>query len=246
MESGKELEENHMKGNEHWHDPVAESYAATISHKVPGYHLLHELTVDVLETEIKGAASRILTVGAGGGEKIINMLQRKEDWLITGVDPSASMLDMAKQRVSKLHMETRVTWYETALNKVSAEAVYDAAVSLLVIHFVENRLPFLQEIAQRLQPGAPFVLAFIQGEMNSSAFQQELHMLSLFMKRQGLGKEVFSSFHDRLGRATYPVPEEEMRGHLIEAGFRDIRPYFQAGMIKGLVCKRGRRKADER
>lgn len=71
-------------------------------------------------------------------------------------------------------------------------------------------------------------------------------MLSLFMKRQGLGKEVFSSFHDRLGRATYPVPEEEMRGHLIEAGFRDIRPYFQAGMIKGLVCKRGRRKADER
>ncbi|MEC0983730.1 class I SAM-dependent methyltransferase [Bacillus safensis] len=166
-----------MKGNQHWHDPVAESYAATISHKVPGYHLLHELSVDVLETEIKGAASRILTVGAGGGEEIINMLQRKEDWLITGVDPSASMLDMAKQRVSKLHMETRVTWYETALNKVSAEAVYDAAVSLLVIHFVENRLPFLQEIAQRLQPGAPFVLAFIQGEMNSSAFQQELHML---------------------------------------------------------------------
>ncbi|MFK4461194.1 class I SAM-dependent methyltransferase [Bacillus safensis] len=144
-----------MKGNQHWHDPVAESYAATISHKVPGYHLLHELSVDVLETEIKGAASRILTVGAGGGEEIINMLQRKEDWLITGVDPSASMLDMAKQRVSKLHMETRVTWYETALNKVSAEAVYDAAVSLLVIHFVENRLPFLQEIAQRLQPGGP-------------------------------------------------------------------------------------------
>lgn len=235
-----------MSVNQHWHDPVAESYAATIAHKVPGYHLLHELTVDRVEIELMGAASRMLTVGAGGGEEIINMLQRKEDWLITGVDPSASMLDMAKQRVSQLHMQARVTWYETALNKVSAEAVYDAAVSLLVIHFVENRLPFLQEIARRLQPGAPFVLAFIQGEMNSSAFQQELHMLSLFMKRQGLGKEVFSSFNDRLGRATYPVPEEEMRGHLMEAGFRDIRPYFQAGMIKGLVCKRGRREADER
>lgn len=246
MESGKELEENHMKGNQHWHDPVAESYVATILHKVPGYHLLHELTVDVLETEIKRASSRILTVGAGGGEEIINMLQRKKDWLITGVDPSASMLDMAKQRVSQLQMEARVTWYETTLNKVSAEAVYDAAVSLLVIHFVENRLPFLQEIAQRLQPGAPLVLAFIQGEMKSSAFQQELQMLSLFMKRQGLEKEVFSSFKDRLGRATYPVPEKEMRGHLIEAGFRDIRPYFQAGMIKGLVCKRGCREADER
>ncbi|MFX0109148.1 class I SAM-dependent methyltransferase [Bacillus pumilus] len=235
-----------MKGNQHWHDPVAESYAATIAYKVPGYQLLHELTIDVLETELKGAASRILTVGAGGGEEIINMLQRKEDWLITGVDPSPSMLDMAKQRVAQLEMESRVTWHEASLDKVSAEPVYDAAVSLLVIHFIEKRQLFLEEIARRLQPDAPFMLAFIQGEMKSQAFQQELHMLSLFMHRQGLEKEVFTSFKDRLGSATHPVPEEEIKEHLIKAGFEDIRPYFQAGMIKGLVCKRGRREADKK
>ncbi|MGG1695900.1 class I SAM-dependent methyltransferase [Bacillus zhangzhouensis] len=235
-----------MKVNQHWHDHVAESYAATIAHKVPGYHLLHELTVDVLETELKGAASRILTVGAGGGEEIINMLQRKEGWQITGVDPSPSMLDMAKRRVAQLHMEERVTWHETALDKVSAETVYDAAVSMLVIHFVKDRLPFLQEIARRLQPEAPLVVAFIQGDMKSHAFEKELHMLSLFMQRQGLEKEVFTSFKERLGDTTHPVSEKEMRGHLIKAGFEDIRPYFQAGMIKGLVCKQGRREADER
>ncbi|WP_282059753.1 class I SAM-dependent methyltransferase [Bacillus pumilus] len=235
-----------MKGNKHWHDPVAESYAATIAYKVPGYQLLHELTIDVLETELKGAAPRILTVGAGGGEEIINMLQRKEDWLITGIDPSPSMLDMAKRRVTQLEMESRVAWHETLLDKVSAEPVYDAAVSLLVIHFIEKRQLFLEEIARRLQPDAPFMLAFIQGEMKSQAFQQELHMLSLFMQRQGLEKEVFTSFKNRLGSATHPVPEEEIIEHLIKAGFEDIRPYFQAGMIKGLVCKRGRREADEK
>ncbi|MCY9672347.1 class I SAM-dependent methyltransferase [Bacillus pumilus] len=235
-----------MKGNQHWHDPVAESYAATIAHKVPGYQLLHEMTIDVLETELKGAASCILTVGAGGGEEIINMLQRKEDWLITGVDPSPSMLDMAKQRVAQLEMEARVTWHEASLDQVSAETVYDAAVSLLVIHFIEKRQPFLEEVARRLQPGAPFVLAFIQGELKSQVFQQELHMLSLFMQRQGLEKEVFTSFKNRLGHTTHPVPDEEIKEHLIKAGFEDIRPYFQAGMIKGLVCKRGRREADEK
>ncbi|MBD3858880.1 class I SAM-dependent methyltransferase [Bacillus sp. 28A-2] len=235
-----------MKGNQQWHDPIAESYAATIAHKVPGYHLLHELTVDVLETELKGKASRILIAGAGGGEEIINMLQRKADWLITGVDPSPSMMGMAKKRVAELQMEARVTWHETALHKVSAETVYDAAVSLLVIHFVKERLPFLQEIARRLQPGALLLVAFIQGEMKSRTFQQELHMLSLFMQRQGLENEVFASFKARLGRAAHPVPEEEMRGHLIKAGFEDIKPYFQAGMIKGLVCKRGRREPDEK
>ncbi|NQD50663.1 class I SAM-dependent methyltransferase, partial [Bacillus altitudinis] len=73
-----------MSVNQHWHDPVAESYAATIAHKVPGYHLLHELTVDRVEIELMGAASRMLTVGAGGGEEIINMLQRNKDWHITG------------------------------------------------------------------------------------------------------------------------------------------------------------------
>ncbi|MEH7734566.1 class I SAM-dependent methyltransferase [Bacillus pumilus] len=235
-----------MKGNQRWHDPVAESYAATIAHKVPGYQLLHELTIDVLETELKGAAPRILTVGAGGGEEIINMLQRKENWLITGVDPSPSMLDMAKQRVAQLEMEARVTWHEASLDKVSDEPVYDAAVSLLVIHFIEKRQLFLEEIARRLQPDAPFMLAFIQGEMKSQAFQQELHMLSLFMQRQGLENEVFTSFKNKLGSATHPVPEEEIKDHLIKAGFEDIRPYFQAGMIKGLVCKRGRREADEK
>lgn len=71
-------------------------------------------------------------------------------------------------------------------------------------------------------------------------------MLSLFMQRQGLAKEVFSSFKNRLGHTTHPVPEEEIKEHLIKAGFEDIRPYFQAGMIKGLVCKRGFREADER
>ncbi|WP_144519902.1 class I SAM-dependent methyltransferase [Bacillus pumilus] len=235
-----------MEENQHWHDPVAESYAATIAYKVPGYQLLHELTIDVLETELKGAASRILTVGAGGGEEIINMLQRKEDWLITGVDPSPSMLDMAKQRVAQIEMEARVTWHEASLNTISAEPVYDAAVSLLVIHVIEKRQLFLEEVARRLQPDAPFLLAFIQGEMKSHACQQELHMLSLFMQRQGLEKEVFTSFKNRLGSATHPVPEKEIKEHLIKAGFKDIRPYFQAGMIKGLVCKRVRREADEK
>ncbi|AVM25942.1 class I SAM-dependent methyltransferase [Bacillus pumilus] len=235
-----------MTENQDWHDPVAESYAATIAHKVPGYQLLHELTIDVLETELKGTAPRILTVGAGGGEEIINMLQRKEDWLITGVDPSSSMLNMAKRRVAQLQVEARVTWHETSLDKVSAEPVYDAAVNLLVIHFVEKRLPFLKEIARRLQSDAPFVLAFIGGEMKSHAFQQELHMLSLFMQRHGLEKDMFTSFQNRLGCSTHPVPEEEIREELIEAGFEDIRPYFQAGMIKGLVCKRGHSEADEK
>lgn len=232
-----------MSVNQHWHDPVAESYAATIAHKVPGYHLLHELTVDRVEIELMGAASRMLTVGAGGGEEIINMLQRNKDWHITGVDPSPTMLEMAKRRVAQLHMQDRVTWYEMALDKVPVEKSYDAAVSLLVIHFVKDQLTFLQEIARRLQPGAPLVLAFIQGDPETPTFQQELHMLSLFMKRQGLGKEVFTSFRERLGVTTYPVSEEKMTAQLTEAGFQDIRPYFQAGMIKGIVCKRGNRKA---
>ncbi|MGV2541690.1 class I SAM-dependent methyltransferase, partial [Bacillus pumilus] len=110
-----------MKGNQHWHDPVAESYAATIAHNVPGYQLLHELTIDGLEAEVKGAASRSLTVGAGGGEKSINMLQRKEDGLIKGIETSPSMLDMSTQRVGQLQMETRVIWHETGLDRVSAE-----------------------------------------------------------------------------------------------------------------------------
>lgn len=236
-----------MSLNQHWHDPVADSYVATIAHKVPGYHLLHELTVDLLEAELKRPAPRILTVGAGGGEEIMNLLHRTKDWHVTGVDPSKPMLDMAKHRVAQLHMQERVAWHELTLEKVKDEAVYDAAVSLLVFHFVQERerVPFLQEIARRIKPGAPFVMASILGDMDSKAFQQELHMLSLFMERKGLGNEVFTSFKERLGDTTHLVSEEDVRGHLTQVGFENIRPYFQAGMIKGFICERGGREAEE-
>uniref|UniRef100_UPI002896F5E2 methyltransferase domain-containing protein n=1 Tax=Mammaliicoccus sciuri TaxID=1296 RepID=UPI002896F5E2 len=90
-----------------------------------------------------------------------------------------------------LHMQGRVTWYETALDNVPVKKLYDAAVSLLVIHFVKDHMTFLEEIARRLEPGAPLMMAFIQGAPETPAFRQELHMLSLFLKRQGLGKDVF-------------------------------------------------------
>ncbi|MGE6630568.1 class I SAM-dependent methyltransferase [Bacillus sp. NPDC077027] len=225
--------------NKNWNDLVAESYIATIEHKVPGYQLLHELTVDVLTATLPAEQHQnILVVGAGGGEEMVHVMERNKHWSMTGVDPSKPMLDMAKRRVDSLQMSQQVTWMETTIDQVQEEPVYDAAISLLVFHFVKDKQQFLQEIGRRLKPGAPLVIAAIQGGIETKVFEQELKALSVFMRRQGLAETVFSSFQDRLGESTIPIQTGELLNGLKQAGFERVNPFFKALMIEGFVCYR--------
>ncbi|WP_235523355.1 class I SAM-dependent methyltransferase [Sphingobium sp. Leaf26] len=74
------------------------SYARDAPNKVPGLADLHRMAMLLLAEQAAGDA-RILVVGAGGGLETRAMAETQAGWRFTGVDPSAPMLDLARQTV---------------------------------------------------------------------------------------------------------------------------------------------------
>jgi tRNA (cmo5U34)-methyltransferase len=139
--------------------PVGE-YAQTIQRVNVGYDLLFTLTHCFLRT-LEQSELDLLVVGVGGGAEIERFLPDNPGWRLTGVDPSREMLALAQAKVEELGVQERVTLLRGTVEDLAAEARFDAATCLFVLHFLpdEAKRETLREIARRLRPGAPLLLA---------------------------------------------------------------------------------------
>jgi len=139
-------------------DPASVArYAQSTPQKVPGFADLHRMAM-VLLAERAPEAANILVVGAGGGLELKAFAEAQQGWRFVGVDPSLEMLDLARRILGPLRqrVELHHGYIDTA-----PTGPYDGATCLLTLHFLgrDERLRALQEIRQRLKPGAPLIVA---------------------------------------------------------------------------------------
>ena len=132
-------------------------YAESTPRRVPGFADLHRMAM-VLLAEHAPEAANILVVGAGGGLELKAFAEAQQDWRFVGVDPSLEMLDLARRTLGPL--QQRVELHRGYID-TAPTGPYDGATCLLTLHFLERdeRLRALQEIRQRLKPGAPVIVA---------------------------------------------------------------------------------------
>lgn len=101
-----------------WESPEATNYAASISAKIPGYANLYEMGARLLRAALNARAAetgaetadrppRILIVGAGGGQELETFGRAEPSWRFVGIDPSAVMLEQARQRIRGTEIESR-------------------------------------------------------------------------------------------------------------------------------------------
>ncbi|MBM7326120.1 class I SAM-dependent methyltransferase [Agrobacterium sp. S2] len=133
------------------------SYVDETPLKVPGLADLHKMATVLLE-EQASSAPHILVVGAGGGMEIKTMAQSRPNWRFLGVDPSAPMLDIARQTTS-LYAD-RVEYLLGTVD-LAPRIPFDGATCLLTLHFLgmDARLQLLRGIRDRLRPGSALVVA---------------------------------------------------------------------------------------
>ncbi|MET4173952.1 tRNA (cmo5U34)-methyltransferase [Bradyrhizobium sp. LA6.1] len=124
---------------------------------VPGYNSMLSMAAILLGERAREDA-RILVLGAGGGLELNAFAQAQPRWTFDGVDPSAAMLNLAKQTLGPL--ASRAHLHQGYIDD-APEGPFDGATCLLTLHFVdvEERLRIASEIRRRLKPGAPFVAA---------------------------------------------------------------------------------------
>jgi tRNA (cmo5U34)-methyltransferase len=216
---------------------ASSSYAEGPPRQVPGYASLHRM-VSMLLAERTPDAGRVLVLGAGGGLELKALAEAHPGWTFDGVDPSADMLELARQAVGP-HIE-RIALHHGYID-AAPDGPFDAATSLLTFHFIprDERLDTLRQIRLRLKPGAPFVLAHIsfpQTEPERSAWiarhvvwsaPADTPPAQLEASRQAIGT-----------RLSILAPEEE-EAMLREAGFTGVSLFYAALSFKGWVAYAG-------
>lgn len=193
-------------------DPaVADTYADRAARFVPVYREIHRMAA-VLMDEHAPQDARVLVLGAGGGLETKAFAQTHTGWTFDAVDAAAAMLDLAVRTLGP--DASRVRMHKGYIDDAPA-GPFDAATSLLTLHFIEHdeRRRTSAAVRRRLAPGAPFVVMHLSFPQRDDAEKA----------RTSIAADV-------------PVltPEQD-RAILQDAGFTDVTEFFSAFTFRGWV-----------
>lgn len=201
---------------------------------VPGFEGLHRMT-GLLLAERAPQDAHVLVLGAGGGLELGALAQAYPGWRFTGVDPSAKMLELAKQVMGP--DADRAELVEGYIED-APESPFDAATCLLTLHFLGSaeRERTLREIRRRLKPGAPFVAAHSSFPQGPGEREQWMLRYAAFAVSSGTdpaqAQEMLKQVQANLDLLSPEDDEELMRA----AGFTQVQMFYAAFTWRGWVA----------
>lgn len=117
---------------------------------------------------------RLLDIGAGTGRLMLQAAERSA--AVTGIDPSAAMLGVARQRLaSRPHALVRADGARLPF----ADHSFDAVVSVTALCFVDDPAALLAEAARVLSPGGRLVI----GELNRRSLWGIVRRIEALVRR---------------------------------------------------------------
>ncbi len=193
-------------------------------------HLLVHLILQDLP-----ARARILCVGVGTGAEILSLAKIHAEWSFVGVDPSAPMLAVCRDRLERADLLDRCELIQGHVEDAPEGAAFDAALSILVAHFVglEDRTGFRARIRDRLKPGGYFVSTEIAYDLDSTGFPAMLTNWERVQKLMGATRQSLQALPDTLRKSLSIVSPTKTEGLLRAAGYALPVQFFQAFLIRG-------------
>lgn len=185
--------------------------------------------------------SRILCVGVGTGAEILSLSKEYPQWTFVGVDPSAAMLAVCRERMARSGVLDRCELIHGYVQDVPDAESFDATVSFLVGHFVKRaeRRDFYQGMHRRLKRGGAFVNTEISFDLDSKEFPAMLEHWKRVQSLMGATPESLNSL-PRLLRDTLTVlAPSEAEDIMRASGFALPTRFFQAFMIAGWYARKG-------
>ncbi len=210
----------------------ADEYGRQSRIALAGYDACHELCACMLAASARDVeAPRILVVGAGGtAGEIIAAARLEPSWTFVAVDPSPSMMEVARAHIADAGLDGRVEFITGSLVEIPDEASFDAAMMIGVLHHIQGEIAkrdLMNELAKRLKAGAPLVLAG-----NYRAYSSEPLLLAAWAQRwrmNGAGPDEMRTKMDRiLQGAEPPRSEEAVVAILTETGFETPLRFFSS------------------
>lgn len=215
------------------------SYEDEIRLLLPGYEALHTIALAVLEASLPQGASRVLVVGCGTGTELITLACRCPDLQIDALEPSRAMADAARWAIAQAGLEQRITIQRCTLEAREANERYDAALCLLVGHFLPDdgrRLGFLEALARSLRVGAPALIAELEDLGAGQARAVESHLR--WSRSVGLAEPRLEVLEQRMRGGFAALTPARLEALCEEAGLELSWTFFQALSLVGRIVIR--------
>jgi len=220
---------------EMFRDPEAiRQYAEGPPRFMPGYADMQIMTA-ILLAERAGTDGEILVLGAGGGLELCAFADLYPAWRMTGIDPAAAMLELARANLGS--RADRVTLIE-GLIEAAPTGPFAGACSLLTLHFLpaDERLRTLRELHARMAPGAAFVAAHSSFPQAPAAERERwLARYAAFAVAKGADAEMAAKAHKAVSATLElldPSADEEL---MRKAGFTGVAQFYAGFTWRGWV-----------
>ncbi|MFP6842601.1 MAG: class I SAM-dependent methyltransferase [Acinetobacter sp.] len=212
---------------------VVDGYDLHIRKLIPGYEVVHQQIQALLKTYVKEHA-HILIVGCGTGYELGYLLQLFPHWTFTATDLSTTMLEKAKQYIQPLNASHRVQFILSDVTELKNEQSYDAALSILVTHFVsfQYKSNFFEAIYESLKLQG----IFITFDLTKIKSDQELEILKHVCEANGLTTSQSAAMIERLEDDFYPLSEQETFEQLKLSGFDFVERFTQILSYQGYLA----------
>jgi tRNA (cmo5U34)-methyltransferase len=179
--------------------------------------------------------AHVLCVGIGTGAEILSLSKSFPEWTFVGVDPSIGMLDVCRERLSNAGVLHRCELIHGYVHDVPPGENFDAALSILVAHFVkrEERLNFYQAMCGRLCTNGILINTEISFDLNSQEFPLMLKNWEAVQSLMGGTPESLANLSVQLREMLSILSPIETENLLNQSGIHLPVRFFQAFMING-------------
>ena len=184
---------------------------------------------------------KVCDLGSGNGAATEALLKHTGTITATLVDPSDSMLEGAKVKLSKYKGITYLkASFHDLLNQKSDPGAHDMFVSAQAIHHLETdeKAMLFRLIHEKLSPGGLFINIDVvkppTEELEAAYFSTWADQMRELMDRHGVTgfspEDVIAEFKSPES-ANRPDTLETQLGALKDAGFRGVDCYFKSGIF---------------
>lgn len=215
-------------------------YDTLIRQVVPGYDDLHIAVLAEL-TPVADDAD-VMVVGIGAGAELVTLGRARSGWRLTGVEPSAQMIAITRERLRRAGLDARVRIHAGYTDGLPDERAYDAATLVCVMHFLLDdgaKLALLRSIASRLRPGARLILVDGCGARGTPQFEADWNGWMQFIRGKGLTGTELDAYRRQVEAGVHFVPATRIVELLRASGFEQIRQFYRAFVFGGWTAVLG-------
>ena len=213
-------------------------YDSDINTIIPGYSTLQQLSFFILKNTLPKKA-KVLVCGTGTSNEAIAFAEGNRWWKIVAFDIAREMIRVSRRKVRKKRLEDRVALIHGEITDIET-GPFDAATSVLVMHFIRDKKSYLGEIHKRLKPGAVFILIDICGNRRSREFGEFVSYWKEFQMHMRKDKENIEETFKHIQKDLNIVSEKKTMELLSGAGFIKTRHFFKSLLINGFLAEKSK------